>query len=79
MDTGFSQRKDMLLNALIERKGLQYLTNTAAQALDNPIFLYDMSGKILAMSDVSGHDSPENENGCRRIAQLQEHRVRLHF
>lgn len=61
MDPGFSQRKDMLLNALIERKGLQYLTNTAAQALDNPIFLYDMSGKILAMSDVNGHSDVWDE------------------
>lgn len=57
METVFSQRKDMLLNALIERKGLQYLTNTAAQALGNPIFLYDMSGKILAMSEAEGHQN----------------------
>lgn len=46
----FSEKKDTILNALIERKGLQYLTDTISRTLENPFFLYDISGKILAKS-----------------------------
>lgn len=51
----YSTRKDKILNALIERKGLQYLTDVAAEALNNPIFIYDVSGKILAKSKIISH------------------------
>ncbi|WP_286946031.1 PucR family transcriptional regulator [Acetobacterium sp. UBA5834] len=47
-----SVRKDIILNALIERKGLQYLTDVAAEVLENPIFIFDISGKILAKSHI---------------------------
>lgn len=46
----FSEKKEVILNALIERKGLQYLTDTVARTLKNPFFIYDISGKILAKS-----------------------------
>lgn len=46
----FSEKKDIILNALIERKGLQYLTDMVAETLRNPFFIYDVSGKILAKS-----------------------------
>ena len=45
-----SEKKDTILNALIERKGLQYLTDTVSETLNNPFFIYDISGKILAKS-----------------------------
>lgn len=46
----FSEKKDTILNALIERKGLHYLTDVVSEMLNNPIFIYDISGKILAKS-----------------------------
>lgn len=46
----FLEKKDIILNALIERKGLQHLTNVIAETLKNPFFIYDISGKILAKS-----------------------------
>lgn len=51
----YSERKDKILNALIDRKGLQYLTDVASVVLNNPIFIYDVSGKILAKSQDCGH------------------------
>lgn len=52
----YSERKDKVLNALIDRKGLQYLTDVASEALKNPLFINDVSGKILAKSKLSGHE-----------------------
>lgn len=46
----YSQKKDIILNALIEREGLQHLVNIAAVVLDNPVFVVDLSGKILCRS-----------------------------
>lgn len=46
----FSEKKDMILNALIERKGLQYITDIVSITLRNPFFVYDISGKILSKS-----------------------------
>ena len=47
MNELYLERKDTILNALIERNGIQYLADTAARVLNNPLFLYDLSGKIL--------------------------------
>ena len=46
----FAKKKETILNALIERKGLQYLTDIVSKVLNNPIFIYDVSGKFLAKS-----------------------------
>ncbi|WP_286946032.1 PucR family transcriptional regulator [Acetobacterium sp. UBA5834] len=51
----YAERKDQILNALIDRRGLQYLTDVAAKVLKNPIFIQDVSGKILAKSQSKGH------------------------
>ena len=51
----YAERKDRILNALIDRRGLQYLTDTASKVLKNPIFIQDVSGKILAKSQGDGH------------------------
>ena len=45
MDGSFIERKDTILNALIERKGMQYLTDVASTTLRNPMMLFDISGK----------------------------------
>ncbi|WKY45000.1 helix-turn-helix domain-containing protein [Eubacteriaceae bacterium ES2] len=50
----YSERKDQILNALIDRRGLQYLTDVAAKVFNNPIYIQDVSGKILAMSQAKG-------------------------
>ena len=54
MGKTFSERKESILNALIERKGIQHLTDVASETLNNPVFLYDISGKILAVSRRPG-------------------------
>ncbi|WP_414151545.1 PucR family transcriptional regulator [Acetobacterium carbinolicum] len=51
----YSERKDKILNALIDRRGLQHFTDLAAEVMSNPIFIYDVSGKILAKSQINGH------------------------
>lgn len=51
-----SYRKDAILNALIERKGIQYLTDIAAEMLGNPMLLYDISGKVISYSHCNGDD-----------------------
>ncbi|MGO5161024.1 MULTISPECIES: PucR family transcriptional regulator [unclassified Bilifractor] len=45
-----SQKKDKVLNALIEHKGIQSITDIGEEVLGNPLFIYDISGKILAKS-----------------------------
>lgn len=45
-----SWKKDKVLNALIEHKGLQSITEIGEEVLGNPLFVYDISGKILAKS-----------------------------
>lgn len=45
-----SEKKERLLQALIERKGLQHLVDVAAEVFQNPLFIMDLSGKFLARS-----------------------------
>lgn len=56
MDSSFIERKDTILNALIERKGMQYLTDVASTTLRNPMMLFDISGKVLAVSRRPGDE-----------------------
>ena len=44
-------KKTRILNALIERNGLRYLVNIASEVFDNPVFVFDLSYKILAQSN----------------------------
>lgn len=53
---GFSEKKLIILSALVERGGLQHIINVASKILCNPIFVYDLSRKILAKSDSSPED-----------------------
>lgn len=46
----FSRKKDEIYQALIEHQGLQYMIDLAEELLENPVFVYDISGKILAKS-----------------------------
>lgn len=45
------EKKERLLQALIERKGLQHLVDVAAEVFRNPLFIMDLSGKFLARSE----------------------------
>lgn len=56
MENAFAERKEAILNALIDRKGIQYLTDIAAEMLGNPMLLYDISGKVLSYSNSSGDE-----------------------
>lgn len=56
MDNTFFERKEAILNALIDRKGIQHLTDAASRVLGNPMLLYDMSGKVLATSQCPGDE-----------------------
>lgn len=42
--------KELIINSLLEHKGLAYMIDQAEQIFNNPIFVHDMSGKILAKS-----------------------------
>lgn len=35
----FPEKKAIILNALIERRGLQHIVNVASEVMDNPIFV----------------------------------------
>lgn len=50
------KKKLIILNALIERSGLQHIINVASKVLGNPIFVYDLSWRILAKSDSRPED-----------------------
>ncbi len=52
----FPEKKAIILNALIERRGLQHIVNVASEVMDNPIFVYDISWKILARSNSRAED-----------------------
>lgn len=54
MELTFTEKKEIILNALIERKGIQYLTDVSAQVMNNPLFLLDVSGKVLSASRGEG-------------------------
>lgn len=56
MDNTFFERKEAILNALIDRKGIQHLTDAASRVLGNPMLLYDMSGIVLATSQCPGDE-----------------------
>ena len=56
MENAFAERKEAILNALIDRKGIQYLTDIAAEMLGNPMLLYDISGKVLSYSNSPGDE-----------------------
>ena len=56
MENAFADRKEAILNALIDRKGIQYLTDIAAEMLGNPMLLYDISGKVLSYSNSPGDE-----------------------
>ena len=53
----FSEKKLTILNALIERGGLQHMVNVAAGVLGNPVFVHDLSWKLLAKSDARPEDA----------------------
>lgn len=46
----FTEKKSKILDALIERNGLQYVIDVAASVFDNPVFVHDISSKLLAYS-----------------------------
>ncbi|ACL19887.1 hypothetical protein [Desulfitobacterium hafniense] len=52
----FPEKKAIILNALIERHGLQHIVNVASEVMGNPVFVYDISWKILARSNSRAED-----------------------
>lgn len=52
----FAEKKEKILNALFERHGLQHMMDEIGCVLSNPVFLYDLSGKVLAKSQNAGDD-----------------------
>ncbi|MCU6761821.1 Sugar diacid regulator [uncultured Roseburia sp.] len=57
----------MMTNAFFSDQGLQFMTDTAYQIFDNPVFVIDSSYKYLAISSGLGPDNDfvarENANG----------------
>lgn len=58
MNGDYQEKEILLLQALIERKGLQNIADTAAQVFGNPVFISDLGYKILCCSQhTSAFDS----------------------
>lgn len=64
----FEAKKLCILNALIERKGMQTIIDAASEVMNNPMLIADYSLKVLTWSNV-----PENEksvwNGTLNMEQ----------
>lgn len=45
-----AEKKERILNVLIEKRGVQNFIQEASKILGNPLVLSDISGKILAKS-----------------------------
>ena len=56
----FAEKKEKLLNALLERKGLPYIVDVAAETINNPMFIFDLSGKLIAKSQTAAGDETWN-------------------
>lgn len=54
MDKNYEQKEAKLMKALIDRCGMQYIVDTAAELFGNPVFVCDLGYKIICYSD---HDS----------------------
>ncbi|MDO4305541.1 MAG: helix-turn-helix domain-containing protein [Eubacteriales bacterium] len=54
MDHTYKEKEMNLLQALIERNGMQHIIDTAAEAFGNPVFVCDLGYKIICYSD---HDA----------------------
>ena len=52
----FPEKQAIILNALIERRGLQHIVNVASEVMGNPVFVYDISWRILARSNSRAED-----------------------
>ena len=50
MDCSYTEKEMLLLRALIERKGMQNIVDTAAEVFGNPVFVSDLGYKILCRS-----------------------------
>lgn len=48
-----SEKKSNIINALFDHQGLQYMINLSEELLNNPVFIFDMSGKVHAKSQSS--------------------------
>lgn len=53
----YERGKSLLLDALMERRGIQYLTDTAETVFENPVFIGDTSMNILYHSPGDTGDS----------------------
>lgn len=54
----FEQKKQKILNALIEQKCLQDIVDTAAEVLGNPVFVLDMGINTIASSNTIDVSDP---------------------
>lgn len=54
MNQDYQEKETRLLRALIDRKGMQNIIDTASQVFGNPVFVCDLGYKILCYSD---HDA----------------------
>ena len=51
------EKKAVISNALVERKGIQYIVDKASEVFHNPIFIIDLSMKVIAHSGLPIHDN----------------------
>lgn len=56
MENDFEQKKDKLLDSLLERKGFQYIMDVAEEVFENPVFVGDISLNVLCHSSKAYSD-----------------------
>lgn len=56
MENNYNEKEARLLRALIARKGMQNIVDTAAEVLGNPLFVCDLGYKIICRSSSGGVD-----------------------
>lgn len=81
-----TESKSAIINALYEHKGIQHIVNIAAVAINNPIYVSDISNKLIAHSNVLECDSdtwaelvPENHFNVNNAKQVEQAGIYEHL
>lgn len=75
----FEEKKAKILDALIDHSGIQHIINVASEVLNNPVFVCDMSCKLLAHSNLGHEDDtmwqelfPNEQMEYQRLIEVEK-------
>ncbi len=82
----YEEKKNLISQALFDRKGLESIVNTASLVFGNPIFINDKSFKLLCKSSVSEEDEntwrilfPDNRMSIEASNKVEKDGVYKHI